>query len=68
MLFRLATTDLENLCREAAMLALREGVDKPDARVAQRHLLAALALTSPSLTEQDMLRYSACSFDARHST
>jgi transitional endoplasmic reticulum ATPase len=45
-------SDLDNLCREAAMLALREGLD----RVEMRHYREALKKVRPSVEEQ-MLSY-----------
>jgi len=45
-------SDLDNLCREAAMLALREGLD----RVEMRHYREALKKVRPSV-EEHMLSY-----------
>jgi len=47
--------DLEALCREAAMIALREAL-KPRP-VAMRHFLRALKQVQPSLTKEDIARY-----------
>lgn len=40
--------DLSNLCREAALISLRENIESP--LVCQRHLLQALKSSRPSLT------------------
>jgi transitional endoplasmic reticulum ATPase len=47
--------DLENLCREAAMIALRE--DKNAAVVGARHFEAALKIVKPSVDKDVMKQY-----------
>ncbi|HDI75013.1 MAG TPA: AAA family ATPase [Thermoprotei archaeon] len=47
--------DLAALCREAAMIALRES-GKPT-RVSQKHFLKALEVVKPSITREDIERY-----------
>jgi transitional endoplasmic reticulum ATPase len=47
--------DLENLCREAAMIALRE--DKNAAVVGARHFEAALRIVKPSVDKDVMKQY-----------
>jgi len=47
--------DVESVCREAAMLALRESIKSKEVRM--DHFLGALKKTGPSLTVEDAKRY-----------
>jgi transitional endoplasmic reticulum ATPase len=49
--------DLENVCREAALNALREDIDI--GTVAARHFQTALAVVPPSLTVSQLAEYDA---------
>ena len=52
---RYSGADLENVCREAALKALRESLAAP--AVAQSHFEAALSATRPSLTPDVLEQY-----------
>ncbi|MBS3146647.1 CDC48 family AAA ATPase [Candidatus Woesearchaeota archaeon] len=47
--------DIESVCREAAMLALRESIKSKEVRM--DHFLGALKKTGPSLSSEDAKRY-----------
>src|SRR3989344_1920387 len=47
--------DVESVCREAAMLALRESIKSKEVRM--DHFLGALKKTGPSLSSEDAKRY-----------
>jgi len=46
---------IESVCREAAMLALRESIKSKEVRM--DHFLGALKKTGPSLSSEDAKRY-----------
>ncbi|MEK6978696.1 MAG: CDC48 family AAA ATPase [Candidatus Micrarchaeota archaeon] len=46
--------DIENLCREAGMNAIREGKEKKDAKVLSRHFASAMKTITPTLRKDDM--------------
>ena len=48
-------SDIEGVCREAAMLALRENIDAKE--VAMKHFEGALDKVKGSIREQDMKKY-----------
>ena len=47
--------DIESLCREAAILALRENMEA--SKVEMKHFEEALKKVRPSITQEDMKRY-----------
>ncbi|MET1101802.1 MAG: hypothetical protein ABWW69_04925, partial [Pyrodictiaceae archaeon] len=52
--------DLEAVCREAAMIALRESLREGNVKpqpVAMKHFLQALKTVRPSLRPEDIRRY-----------
>lgn len=55
--------DIENICREAAMLSLRENIN--NRTVAMQHFEQAIAKTSPTMSEEYVKNYDALSQQLR---